>query len=45
MLLQSRLPADGIFLSDFPHLERWMDKLSKRPGFDKGRHVMNRANV
>ncbi|KAJ5387482.1 glutathione S-transferase II [Penicillium cosmopolitanum] len=37
--------ADGIFLSDFPHLERWMDKLSKRPGFDKGRHVMNRANV
>ncbi|KAJ5988094.1 glutathione S-transferase II [Penicillium waksmanii] len=37
--------ADGVFLSDFPHLERWMDKLSKRPGFDKGRHVMDRANV
>ncbi|CAI7614203.1 unnamed protein product [Penicillium pancosmium] len=37
--------VDGVLLSDFPHLERWMDKLSKRPGFDKGRHVMNRASV
>lgn len=29
----------GVSLQDFPHLEKWLFKLLKRPGFEKGRHV------
>lgn len=29
----------GISLDEFPHLEKWLQTLLKRPGFEQGRHV------
>jgi glutathione S-transferase len=32
----------GVSLDDFPHLDKWLNKLLERPGFEKGRHVPKR---
>ena len=29
----------GISLDEFPHVEKWLKMLLRRPGFEKGRHV------
>jgi glutathione S-transferase len=29
----------GVSLDEFPHLEKWLQTLLRRPGFEKGRHV------
>ncbi|KHO00570.1 glutathione S-transferase II [Metarhizium album ARSEF 1941] len=29
----------GVSLDEFPHLDKWLKTLLKRPGFEKGRHV------
>jgi glutathione S-transferase len=42
MAMQLPLDSDGVPLDEFPHLEKWMFKLLKRPGFEKGRHVPQR---
>jgi glutathione S-transferase len=42
MIMHSPLASDGVSLDEFPHLEKWLDKLLERPGFEKGRHVPKR---
>ncbi|KAJ5623846.1 glutathione S-transferase II [Penicillium lagena] len=36
----SNYALDGVYLDEFPDLEKWLDNLSKRPGFEKGRQVL-----
>ncbi|KID85698.1 glutathione S-transferase II [Metarhizium guizhouense ARSEF 977] len=31
----------GVSLDEFPHLEKWLKTLLRRPGFERGRHVPN----
>lgn len=33
------LAADGVTLDELPHVEKWIQKLLQRPGFEKGRHI------
>ncbi len=42
MVTLSPLDKDGVPLDEFPHLEKWLFKLLKRPGFEKGRNVPER---
>ena len=39
------LASDGVSLDEFPNLQKWLDKLSKRPGFEKYCHVLEHVNV
>ncbi|KID70290.1 Disulfide-bond oxidoreductase YghU [Metarhizium brunneum] len=31
----------GVSLDEFPHLDKWLKTLLRRPGFERGRHVPN----
>lgn len=31
----------GVSLNEFPHLDKWLKTLLRRPGFERGRHVPN----
>lgn len=38
-ILQS-IDLDGVSLEEFPHVEKWLQKLLARPSFKNGREVV-----
>lgn len=38
-ILQS-IESDGVSLQEFPHVEKWLEKLLARPSFKNGRELV-----